>query len=539
MDLVGSDEMDRRELGVDDINNLIIDRKKMTLKELSDKYCISTYKIKKILEEVMKKDNVDKNDVGNSPNGCLGAGIGLVDEDDIKKRRSSIDKVISIDPFQIIMSPTEGEIKKAYWFLSLVEGIKGDYHIRRIHYKSLGKLKPDGEKYKSTTTDQQYLNNASQIARYMGLIDWNRIKDHKNEGVVEMTVYNSDMVPLVMLDANKHKFDQFDELDVKDIMNVRDEKDRDIEIGDDASKKLVDLGIRQPYHLELWIEKSTISDVLLPIIKKYNMTLAVAGGQFSQTNVKELWDRIKVLEEKKVIIFYLRDFDPAGQNMPTAVARKLEWFVRTEGGTLGGKIFNRFGYSEYRECGGLDVRMIDLGLNYAQCLEFRLPREPIDEKKDSYRREFEIAFGAGATEIDSWVALHEEEFVTYIDRRICKYYDSILAERITEFNKVQKNRLEEYKKLVFNAFKELYKDLIEKFNKKILELKEISNDVVYKINGSEINSQFKLGEIPVSDMEVDEKGEEYLLDTRLTYDEQLKKYKTVKAKTKVREEDED
>jgi len=53
------------------------------------------------------------------------------------------DKVLSHDPFDISRAPNPGQLKGAKWFREITNGVD-TFHIRRIHYRTLGKLKPDG-----------------------------------------------------------------------------------------------------------------------------------------------------------------------------------------------------------------------------------------------------------------------------------------------------------------------------------------------------------------------------------------------------------
>jgi len=85
----------------------------------------------------------------------------------------------------------------------------------------------------------------------------------------------------------------------------------------------------QPYHVELWIEKSTMDDVLVPICEELHVNLVTSIGFQSIASVVRLLQRVHELmrlcqAEKPVRIFYSSDFDPAGDQMPVAVARQIE-----------------------------------------------------------------------------------------------------------------------------------------------------------------------------------------------------------------------
>ena len=81
----------------------------------------------------------------------------------------------------------------------------------------------------------------------------------------------------------------------------------------------------QPYHLEIWVEKSTMDDVLLPLCRRYHVNLVTGLGFMSITSVIGLLNRIVQSGERRVL--YISDFDPAGDGMPTAVARQIEYWL--------------------------------------------------------------------------------------------------------------------------------------------------------------------------------------------------------------------
>src|SRR5207253_2294776 len=67
----------------------------------------------------------------------------------------------------------------------------------------------------------------------------------------------------------------------------------------------------QGYHLEIWIEKSTMDDVIHPIARTYGAVLVTSIGFQSMTRVIQLLHRVNEAG-KPARVFYLSDFDPAG-----------------------------------------------------------------------------------------------------------------------------------------------------------------------------------------------------------------------------------
>src|SRR5262249_37748384 len=87
--------------------------------------------------------------------------------------------------------------------------------------------------------------------------------------------------------------------------------------------------IPQRYHLEIWCEKSTVNDVLMPLGEAYGVNVITGLGEMSLTRVEQLIERLQTIK-RPVRILYVSDFDPAGDDMPVSVARKIEFMIRDE-----------------------------------------------------------------------------------------------------------------------------------------------------------------------------------------------------------------
>jgi predicted nucleic acid-binding Zn ribbon protein len=125
----------------------------------------------------------------------------------------------------------------------------------------------------------------------------------------------------------------------------------------------------------------------------------------------EIIERVRA-SGKPAIIFYISDFDPGGQSMPVAAARKLEFLAQGL---------------------GLDIQVRPVVLTYEQCVEFQLPRTPL---KDTETRaaKFEERFGEGGTELDALEALHPGELERILTREVERYYDLTLNRRVDRRN---------------------------------------------------------------------------------------------------------
>lgn len=272
------------------------------------------------------------------------------------------------DPFYV---GARKQREKGEWFAAIYRamGSPPRCHIRRVHYwlvTTNAVPKPDGKPYQNTQNDWGLLTLAAKYARYLGLVPIENIIDRRNPD------------PII----HAHHWDHLKPSDVRDSI-------------DEASiiESIVSQfwcfnpSKTQPYMVECWAEKSTMNDVLVPVCEEYGVNLVTGLGELSITSVYLLAKRI-VECQKPVRIFYISDFDPAGESMPLAVSRKIEYFVRN-----------------YRELAQSDIKLIPLMLTADQCQQYNLPRTPI---KDTEKRKdkFEERHGVGATELDAMEALH-------------------------------------------------------------------------------------------------------------------------------------
>ena len=160
--------------------------------------------------------------------------------------------------------------------------------------------------------------------------------------------------------------------------------------------------VAERYAVEVWVEKSTMNDILEPLARRRNVTLVAGVGDLSATHC--LWHVQRVLEHRKPTrVLYISDFDPKGEGMPTGVARKIEYLLRRDGHDL-------------------DIRLDPLILTRAQVEQYGLPRIPIKES-DKGRRFFEERNGEGAVELDALEALNPGELARIANEAIDRYRD--------------------------------------------------------------------------------------------------------------------
>jgi hypothetical protein len=289
------------------------------------------------------------------------------------------------DPFYV---GTPGDVQKAHWFADIWRraGYTSGVHLRRVHYWTVSQSPPvnlpDGKPYENTDNCWKYLCQTAKLARYMGLVRIADIIDNKNPDPHLHARYTP---------GGPDGWIDVPELDRPDVFAVG-----------------IDDGAAQPYHLEVWCEKSTMNDVLLPVCRRYGANLVTFEGEVSITACYDLIRRIRESGGKPARVWYLSDFDPAGNSMPVAMSRKVEYML------------GRYELA-------YDVRITPSVLTPEQVQRYRLPRTPI---KESERRaaSFEDAFGAGATELDALEALHPGELARIVEAAVSPYYSRAAAQ---------------------------------------------------------------------------------------------------------------
>ena len=290
--------------------------------------------------------------------------------------------------------------------------------------------------YENTTNDWNYLCMAGKYARHLGLIDPTAFVDRRNP---EPHIFRPNDENI---DENSgfcgwdFSFPawQLPTIDVNLTGGLDWELPNIFPVGYEYSENL------QPYHLEIWIEKSTMDDVLIPLCKRLSVNLVTSVGFMSITSVIELLERV-CSSAKPCRIFYISDFDPAGNGMLTAVARQIEYYLES--------------YAP-----GADIKLNPIVLTAEQVQKYRLPRIPIKES-DRRKDNFEQVYGTGAVELDAMEALYPGKLAHIVIENIMQFRDKEL------FGKVSKAKQEAWDKLKISQ-----KRTIKPYQKNLNELKQ-------------------------------------------------------------------
>ncbi|MEM7487255.1 MAG: hypothetical protein AAF348_18760 [Bacteroidota bacterium] len=381
-----------------------------------------------------------------------------------KRAKIKVNELLALspgnDPFYC---GSPGQLEKAKWFGEIYDkmGRPDNVHVRRVHYW----LVSQDPKYK-TPNGEDYLNNdkcwglisiSSKYARYAGLVPMENIVDRRNPPAIE-NCYNWE---------HRLPSDVKDETDSSQIINLISRQFYCF----NASKT-------QPYMLELWCEKSTMNDVLEPICKEHGMNLVTGLGELSITAVRLLMDRV-ISSGKPTRIFYISDFDPAGEGMPISVSRKIEYFTQ----------------KDHLE---LDIKLIPIMLTSEQCVEYELPRTPI-KSSNLRKNEFEERHGSGATELDALEALYPGRMHDLIINVVDEYFDHDKWNLAVRKNRSLREKVEEH-------------------------LTPMVTNLLENVDLTEFDD-FDPGEGSL----IDDNDRQWLYDSRLKYFDQLMRYKNHKS----------
>jgi len=321
------------------------------------------------------------------------------------------------DPF---FAGSPGQTIAAKWFLGLWQrfGYSTGVHLRRVHYQLVSQPDAtlwDGKRYSNTERCWNALCGAGKAARYLGMIAPNAFEDHRNPDP-HVNVYEryAPAQPAWTVDYPSW-----------DLPTIQVELADNLSL--DAPSTRVSgydyMASDQPYHVEIWVEKSTMDDVIEPIAQRQGVNYVTSLGFQSITSVVSLLSRIRKAG-KPARILYISDYDPAGDAMPVAVARQVEYWAQY------------YGINQ-------EIKLEPVALTRQLVEEYRLPPIPIKET-DLRRANFEARYGAeGAVELDALEALHPGVLARLLTATIRQYRDrdleSKLATQETEADDLAQN----------------------------------------------------------------------------------------------------
>jgi hypothetical protein len=319
------------------------------------------------------------------------------------------------DPFY---KGTDAHWRDARWFTEIWDrfGYANGVHLRRVHYQVLseGLEFADGTPYENTENMWSRLCGAGAAARILGLVDVEAFDDRRNPD----PVINRPARQWLLEPPGVH-FERasvrLPDLDLEELGQVEFEVPRSVAYGYSYDPD------DQPVVLELWIEKSTMGDVLEPVCRRNHVNYVPGLGFESITQTVRLLRRADRYG-KPMRILYVSDFDPGGEGMPVAVARQVQFWMGTLGITV-------------------PITVDHIALTRDQCVEFELPRTPI-KGTDRRRGGFEARHGEGATELDALEALHPGSLAEIVSHAIAPFVDQGLRRRLAAAAREAQERID-------------------------------------------------------------------------------------------------
>ena len=363
-------------------------------------------------------------------------------------------------------------------------------NVRGLHYDIAGLSSnpdtavylPNGTLYKNTRNRWIDLQRYGKYVRYLGLMSPDAFDDERSRTPVLQTFTQQSRSLYVsqysseLYDCDLEAFDPFPSY--PDFPSL------------DEFPSLpyyaFNIDGQQRYRLEVMIEKATKRNVIQPVCEKYQVTSLMAQGEIG---ILPLWELVKRAEsygdKTTTIILYLSDFDPAGQSMPLATARKIEFL----------RMLRR---------SSAKIRLYPIALTYDQCIEYKLPRVPMNET-NARKAVFEERHGAGVTELDALEYFHRGEIAKLLERNILKFRDNTVDNRVL-------SKWSEYRDELRDLAQDIYANhsmdaLVEEHRKAEEELQKLENaHEAYR-------QQFEYIEALYDDLE-----EEYDRDVRKKFD---------------------
>jgi hypothetical protein len=175
-------------------------------------------------------------------------------------------------------------------------------HVRRIHYRLISRESQTdwrGNPYQNTNAFWQSLLCASKDARYLGTVPLEDFDDRRNPTAVATGVA----------------------LPEDPDLNPADTDAIGLALGPNIALPYLRLKAAdrpaQPYHVEIWCEKSTMRDILESVGAQYGVTRVYSLGEISLTAcVKLILDRVARNGDRPVRLLYLSDFRSGRQIDP-------------------------------------------------------------------------------------------------------------------------------------------------------------------------------------------------------------------------------
>jgi hypothetical protein len=320
------------------------------------------------------------------------------------------------DPFSI---GTLNNHRDGRWFAEQLMSTAAIIHLRGLHYvivarADVRKPRPNdracrggdsldgpwtGEVYVNSAEDWEWLlEDAAKSARWLGYVPFDRLRDNRaGEPIIKRRAL---VEPEALIRSGLA------------VVVDHGETVMQVEGADDGLPlpELKNFRPRQKYVFAIFGEKSSLFGEIDPVAEWLEADLYLETGEQSISHAYDLAYRA-ALDGRTLVVVTITDFDPAGRQMTTSIARKLRAFH---------VLMPRFKY-----------RLIEAGVTYEQATRFDLPSTPLKETEKRKDRWLE-RFGREQTELDAMLALHPGELSRAVEEKLTPYFDDTLAGRTVE-----------------------------------------------------------------------------------------------------------
>lgn len=229
--------------------------------------------------------------------------------------------------------------------------------LRQLYYQFVSR-----DLIQNSQREYKRLGTAVNEGRMAGMIDWDHITD-RGRNFARVATWNSP----------------------QDVIRIAQNQYR------------TDLWKTQPYHIEVWVEKDALADVIARTADRERVGYIACKGYMSASEMWVAGNRIakKVIEGKKVVILHLGDHDPSGIDMTRDIRDRLQTFA---GAKIAGALYADESYTvaDYRE--DVDVRRI--ALNMDQVRRYNPPPN-FAKVTDSRAQDYIARFGRDSWELDA------------------------------------------------------------------------------------------------------------------------------------------
>jgi len=445
------------------------------------------------------------------------------------------------------------DFEKAEWYRRLHEKhapTGRTIHLRGLHYRIVNspqlEFMPDGiTPYLNTKSCWEGFLAASKIARLLRKVDPEDLVDRKNVGgVIHVGEYPQEAPePSFSLGLPP-------ELDIFSAPRF-EQPTPDGEIsGADAlvpsfsvSGYDYDQGAHEEWIVEIWSEKSGDDSTIRSLALRYDCNFVPASGFNSITAVVQVLKRLENMG-KKVVILYLSDHDPAGEDMPPAIARQFQ--------------FRCWEFEEIAEEVAPSILVDKVAVTPKQKMEWGLPGVPVKATHSATPR-FEALHGPDAgVEIDALEAIYPGRLASILEKRIKEFRDDRLARRFREAHFEAQSRVEtaleeieeDYTQRVEDIqrrlqviaqryegvyeqlgdiVRERYDRLAERYGRHVAPLREELQEIQEEIERDLEELEVELPELP--EPEIDPDREKFLFDSERGFIEQTARLRAVKGKS--------